>query len=145
MGGKVLRTTDLGGESFFYGHLMLREGLFMAAGYCFLKVWLVLLERSIKPAESRADYTSLCCASIWGDHLSQSSWPTKGLSKPRGMLCHGYLGDRLHKCKHRHINTCICLCTKTLTCRNTGTDAQSKTCTFMNCQTEPWWPEMLQI
>lgn len=25
-------------RDFFYGHFMLREGLFMAAGYCFFKV-----------------------------------------------------------------------------------------------------------
>lgn len=37
-GGQVLRTTDLGGERLFYGHFMLREELFMAAGYCFLQV-----------------------------------------------------------------------------------------------------------
>lgn len=36
--GQVLRTIDLVGDSLFYGRFLLRERLFMAAGYCFLQV-----------------------------------------------------------------------------------------------------------
>lgn len=125
-GGYALCATDLGGESLFYGHFMLREGLFMAAGYCFLKVWLLLLERSIKRAESGGDYTSLCCASIWGDHLSRVH------SQRRDSLNHVLLGRRVlvtWETDYTNINTCMHSCTKTLTCRNT--DAQCKTCMLM--------------
>lgn len=131
-GGKLYALEIWEVRAFFYGHFMLREGLFMAAGYCFLQVWLLLLERGIKRAESGGDYTSLCCASIWGDHLSRVHSQRRDLVKPRGTQCPCYLGDRLHKHKHRHINTCVLfLCAKTLTCRNAGADAQSKTCTLV--------------
>lgn len=114
-GGKLYALEIWEVRAFFYGHFMLREGLFMAAGYCFLQVWLLLLERGIKRAESGGDYTSLCCASIWGDHLSRVHSQRRDLVKPRGTQCPCYLGDRLHKHKHRHINTCVLfLCAKTL-------------------------------
>lgn len=64
-GGQVLRTTDLGGERLFYGHFMLREGLFMAAGYCFLQVWVLLLERSIKRAESGRGGAIIPVFAVW--------------------------------------------------------------------------------
>lgn len=52
----------------FYGHFMLREGLFIAAGYCFFKVWLLLLEKSIERAEWGWLYQALLC-----DHRRGSS------------------------------------------------------------------------
>lgn len=123
MGGTLCALQIWEVRAFFYGHFMLREGLFMAAGYCFLKVWLLLLERSIKRAESGGDYTSLCCASIWGDHLSRVH------SQRRDSLYHVLLGRCVlvtWETDYTNNNTHMHSCIKTLTCRHT--DAQWKTC-----------------
>ena len=91
------------------------------------------------------DYTSLCCVSIWGDHLSRVHSQRRDSVKPRGMQCPCYLGDRLHKQKHRDINTCMHLCAETLTCRKSWhwcTIKNTHAAALMWSVRQPsWWPE----
>lgn len=94
-GGWAPCTADLGGESHFYGHSMLREGLFMASGYCFLKVWLLLLERSIGRTESKEKIIPVHAvgASEWIICLEFIARKWHAGPCVAGTLCLCYLGD----------------------------------------------------
>lgn len=139
-----VNSTEFGGQVLFIATSCWEKGLFfITAGYCFLQLWVLLLERSIRRAEGGVDSTNLCCTSASeGGSSVQRPLPKKGLAELCGMQVSSLLWicltqRRPHKCSQG-------LCAKALTWSNSSTNAQSKTCTLLHIWTArqcSWWPK----